>query len=79
MPRRTGSAAFCPASIFAIITCWWPSAVMELMDEDGGAPHVIGLINAVLVCGLYVLILYRTRGAAEALIRGRRTGGIGVR
>jgi len=47
-----------------------------LMDEDSGAPHVIGLINAVLVCGIYVLILYRSRAAAEALIRGRRTGGV---
>jgi small-conductance mechanosensitive channel len=47
-----------------------------LMDEDSGAPHVIGLINAALVCGLYVLIVYRARAAAEALIRGRRTGGL---
>ncbi|HWD60672.1 MAG TPA: mechanosensitive ion channel domain-containing protein, partial [Stellaceae bacterium] len=47
-----------------------------LMDEDSGAPHVIGLVNAVVVCGLYVLIVYRARAAAEALIRGRRTGGI---
>jgi small-conductance mechanosensitive channel len=47
-----------------------------LADEDSGAPHVIGLINAVLVCGIYVLILYRAREAAEALIRGRRSGGI---
>jgi small-conductance mechanosensitive channel len=47
-----------------------------LADEDSGAPHVIGLINAVLVCGIYVLILYRSRAAAEALIRGRRSGGV---
>jgi moderate conductance mechanosensitive channel len=47
-----------------------------LADEDSGAPHIIGLINAVLVCGVYVLILFRARGAAEALIRGRRRGGI---
>jgi small-conductance mechanosensitive channel len=47
-----------------------------LMDEDSGAPHVIGLVNAVLVCGLYVLILFRTRGVAEALIRGRHRGGM---
>ncbi|HEX3883880.1 MAG TPA: mechanosensitive ion channel domain-containing protein [Stellaceae bacterium] len=47
-----------------------------LADEDSGAPHVIGLVNAVVVCGLYVLIVYRTRAAAESLIRGRRTGGI---
>src|SRR6185437_5456648 len=24
-----------------------------LMDEDSGVPHVIGLINALLVCGIY--------------------------
>ena len=47
-----------------------------LMDEDSGAAHVIGLINAVLVCGLYVLIAFRARAAAEALIRGRRSGGV---
>jgi len=47
-----------------------------LADEDSGAPHVIGLINAVLVCGLYVLIVYRARAVAEGLIRGRRAGGI---
>src|SRR6185437_1300019 len=47
-----------------------------LMDEDSGAAHVIGLINAVLVCGLYVLIVFHARPAAEALIRGRRTGGV---
>jgi small-conductance mechanosensitive channel len=37
---------------------------------------VIGLINALLVCGLYVLIVFRARAAAEALIRGRRSGGV---
>ena len=47
-----------------------------LADEDSGAPHVLGLINAMLVCGLYVLILFRARTAAEALIRGRRRGGV---
>ncbi len=47
-----------------------------LMDEDSGAAHVIGLINALLVCGLYVLIVFRARRAAEALIRGHRSGGM---
>jgi small-conductance mechanosensitive channel len=47
-----------------------------LMDEDSGAAHVIGLLNAVVVCGLYVLIVFRARDAAEALIRGRRTTGV---
>ncbi|HEV2186904.1 MAG TPA: mechanosensitive ion channel domain-containing protein, partial [Stellaceae bacterium] len=48
----------------------------SLSDEDSGAPHVVGLINAILVCGLYVLILFRARAATEALIRGRRRGGV---
>ncbi|HEY1795036.1 MAG TPA: mechanosensitive ion channel domain-containing protein [Stellaceae bacterium] len=46
-----------------------------LLDEDSGAPHVIGLINAVLVCGIYIAIVLRSRVVVEALIRGRRTGG----
>ena len=47
-----------------------------LMDEDSGAPHVVGLINAVLVCLIYVTIVLRTRDAAEALIRGRPNSGV---
>jgi small-conductance mechanosensitive channel len=47
-----------------------------LMDEDSGAPHVIGLIVAALVCTLYVVITVRARAATEALIRGRRTTGV---
>ncbi|HXP04680.1 MAG TPA: mechanosensitive ion channel domain-containing protein [Stellaceae bacterium] len=49
---------------------------VALMDEDSGAAHVIGLVNAVLVCGLYVAIMLRARGATEALIRGRRRSGV---
>ena len=47
-----------------------------LMDEDSGAAHVIGVLNAVIVCGHYVLIVFRARAAAGALIRGRRTTGV---
>ena len=47
-----------------------------LADEDSGAAHVIGLINALIVCGLYVVVVFRARRAAEAMIRGRRTAGI---
>src|SRR5581483_11227162 len=36
----------------------------------------IGLINALIVCGLYVVVVFRARRAAEAMIRGRRTAGI---
>jgi len=46
-----------------------------LMDEDSGAAHVIGLINGLLVCGLYVVIVFRSRTATELLIRGRRSIG----
>lgn len=66
---------FLSATILAIILLVGFSRY-GLMDADSGAPHVIGLLDAVLVCGLYVLILFRTRAAAEALIRGRRTGGL---
>ncbi len=51
-------------------------ARMGLADEDSGAPHVIGLVIAIIVCGLYALIVFRARAAAEALIRGRRSNGI---
>ncbi len=66
---------FLSAAIFAIIVLVGFGRY-ALADEDSGAPHVISLINAVLVCAIYVLILFRTRTAAEALIRGRRSHGI---
>lgn len=47
-----------------------------LMDEDSGAAHVIGLVNALIVGGLYLLIVFRAREATEALIRGRRSSGV---
>jgi moderate conductance mechanosensitive channel len=47
-----------------------------LMDEDSGAAHVIGLVNAIVICGIYVWIVLRSRRAAEALIRGRRSSGM---
>jgi small-conductance mechanosensitive channel len=47
-----------------------------LTDEDSGASHVVGLVVALLVCGLYLLIAVRARRAAEALIRGRRGEGV---
>src|SRR5260370_24571549 len=47
-----------------------------LADEDSGAPHIIGLIVAAAVCGLNTWILFRSRAAVEALIRGYRTDGI---
>jgi moderate conductance mechanosensitive channel len=47
-----------------------------LMDEDSGAAHVVSLSTAVVVFGLYTAIVFRSRGAMEALIRGRRTLGM---
>lgn len=49
-----------------------------LADVDSGAPHIIGLIVAGLVCALYALIVYRARAVAEALIRGRSSGLFGA-
>jgi moderate conductance mechanosensitive channel len=49
-----------------------------LADEDSGAPHIIGLVVAAIANGLIALIVLRTRGAAEALIRGRSGGLIGA-
>jgi small-conductance mechanosensitive channel len=49
-----------------------------LNDEDSGAPHIIGLVVAIIVFGLDALIVHRTRSAAEALIRGRSDGLIGA-
>ncbi len=70
-----GLIRFMSASIFAIIVLVGFGRY-GLMDEDSGAPHVVGLINAVLVCLIYVTIVLRTRAAAEALIRGRLSGGV---
>ncbi len=47
-----------------------------LMDEDSGAAHVVSLSTAVLVFALYTVIVFRSREAMEALIRGRRTTGM---
>jgi moderate conductance mechanosensitive channel len=47
-----------------------------LADEDSGAPHVVGLMVAGLVCALDAIIVFRARGVAEALIRGHRSEGI---
>jgi len=47
-----------------------------LMDEDSGAAHVVSLSTAVLVFGFYTAIVFRSRAAMEALIRGRRTTGM---
>lgn len=66
---------FMSASIFGVIVLVGFGRY-GLMDEDSGAPHVVGLIVAMLVCLIYVAIVLRTRSAAEALIRGRRNSGV---
>jgi small-conductance mechanosensitive channel len=47
-----------------------------LADVDSGAPHVLGLVIAVLVCILDALIVFRARGVAQALIRGYPTSSV---
>jgi small-conductance mechanosensitive channel len=49
-----------------------------LADEGSGAPHIVGLVIALIVCSLDALIVFRTRAAAEALIRGRSGGVVGA-
>jgi hypothetical protein len=48
---------------------------LGLADVDSGAPHVIGLVIAALVCLIYVLIVFRAREFAQALIRGYPSSG----
>ncbi len=47
-----------------------------LMGAGSGAAHVNGLIIALVVCGINALIIVHARRAGEALIRGRRGGGV---
>ncbi|HTQ33883.1 MAG TPA: mechanosensitive ion channel domain-containing protein [Stellaceae bacterium] len=47
-----------------------------LLTEGNAAAHVMGLLVAVLVCGLYVMIIVRSRLAVEALIRGGADRGV---
>jgi small-conductance mechanosensitive channel len=49
-----------------------------LRDEDSGAPHVVALLVAVAVCGLYALIVFYARSVAEGLIRGASGGLVGT-
>ena len=68
-------ARFLSATILAIVVLIGFGRY-GLADEDSGAPHVVALIVAFAVCGLYTLIVFRARGAAEALIRGRDSSGV---
>ncbi len=70
-------ARFLSATILAIVVLVGFGRY-GLADEDSGAPHVIALIVAAAVVALYALIVFRARGVAEALIRGRSTGVVGA-
>ncbi len=51
---------------------------LGLKDEDSGAPHIIGLVVALLVCVIYTWMVFRARVIAEALIRGHSGGLLGA-
>jgi hypothetical protein len=69
-------AWFLSAMLLEVITLVGFVRYYALMDQDSGASHALGLLVAIIVCGLYALIVFRARTAAEALIRGRTTGTI---
>jgi moderate conductance mechanosensitive channel len=69
-------AWFLSAMLLVVITLVGFVRYYALMDQDSGASHVLGLLVSIIVCGLYVLIVFRARIAAEALIRGRTTNTI---
>ncbi|HVH77822.1 MAG TPA: hypothetical protein VM782_00405, partial [Stellaceae bacterium] len=71
--RRMARAISC--LVFAIIALV-AFGRYGLMDEDSGAPHVIGLLVATIVFSIYGLTIVYSRRAGEALIRGRRKTGI---
>jgi small-conductance mechanosensitive channel len=66
-------AWFLSAMLLVVITLVGFVRYYALMDQESGASHVLGLLVSIIVCGLYVLIVFRARTAAEALIRGRTT------
>jgi small-conductance mechanosensitive channel len=64
-------AWFLAAMLLVVITLVGFVRYHALMGQDSGASHVLGLEVSIIVCGLYALIVFRARIAAEALIRGR--------
>ena len=68
-------ARFLSAMILAVVTLI-AFGRFGLADVDSGAPHVVGLVVAALVCALYALIVLRARNMAEALIRGYPRSGV---
>src|SRR5215813_13041616 len=66
-------AWFLSAMLLVVITLVGFVRYYALLDQESGASHVLGLLVSIIVCGLYALIVFRARTAAEALIRGRTT------
>src|SRR5215813_14677678 len=64
-------AWFLSATILVVIILVGFARYHALLDQESGASHVLGLLVAIIVCGLYVVIVSRARIAAQALIRGR--------
>src|SRR5215472_13357135 len=69
-------AWFLSAMLLVVITLVGFVRYYALLDQESGASHVLGLLVSIIVCGLYALIVVRSRSAAEALIRGRPSGTI---
>jgi moderate conductance mechanosensitive channel len=69
-------ARFLSATILAVTALVGFARYYALMDVDSGASHVLGLMADIIVCGLFVTIVFRARNTAEALIRGGATGTI---
>ena len=70
-------ARFFSATILAIVVLVG-FGHLGLADEDSGASHIIALIVAAGVFALYALVVFRARGVAESLIRGRSSGLVGA-
>ena len=76
-PEARRLARFLSASLLAVMVLLG-FGQYGLEDVASGAPHIIGLIVAALVCGLYALIAWRARAVAEALIGGESGGLLGA-
>lgn len=64
------------SALVLIITMLVGFGQYGLMDEDSGAPHVVGLLVALIVFPLYAACIVYARRAGEALVRGRRSEGL---
>ena len=69
-------APFLSAMLLVVIMLVGSFRYHALTDQDSGASHILGLLVSIILCGLYALIVFRARTAAEALIRGRATNTI---